>query len=84
MASPALKLTEVEELRVPATTDACSLPELASPVREDSAFTKEADGLYISTSQGLKGAKGAMMAIGLEAAAAFVLYAIWQAWHALR
>jgi len=57
---------------------------LASSLCEDSAFTKEADGLYISTAQGLKGAKAAMMAIGLEAAAAFFLYAVWQAWRILR
>ncbi len=84
MATQVLKQAEVEEFRASITTDACSLPELASSLCEDSAFTREADGLYISTAEGLKGAKAAMMAIGLEAAAAFFLYAIWQVWRILR
>ena len=84
MATQVLKQAEVEEFRASITTDACSLPELASFLCEDSAFTREADGLYISTAEGLKGAKAAMMAIGLEAAAAFFLYAIWQVWRILR
>ena len=84
MATQVLKQAEVEEFRASITTDACSLPELVSSLCEDSAFTREADGLYISTAEGLKGAKAAMMAIGLEAAAAFFLYAIWQVWRILR
>lgn len=84
MVSQALKQTEVEAFSTSIATDACSLPELVSSAPEDSAFAREADGLYISTAQGLKGAKGAMMAIGLEAAAAIFLYALWQAWHTLR
>ncbi len=84
VASRVLKRTEVEAFRASITTDASSLVELTSSAREKSAFTREADGLYISTAQGLKGAKGAMVAIGLEAAAAIFLYAIWLAWHALR
>jgi len=90
MASPALKLTDVEALRAPQSPKACSLSDLASLVREEAArakeaaLAKEADGLYVSTSEGLKGARGAMMAIGLEAVAALIFYGIWQAWHALR
>lgn len=84
MASSAINQTEVEAFEASRTTDAPPLLELTSSAREESAFTREADGLYISTARGLKGAKSAMVAIGLEAAAAIVIYAIWQAWHALR
>ena len=84
MASGVLHQTEVEAFGVSMPTDSCSLAKLGSSRSEDSAFTSDEDGLYISTAEGLKGAKAALMAIGLEAAAAFFLYGIWQAWRILR
>ena len=84
MARSALKQTQVESLEISRVPDSCSLSEFVSPMFEAPAFTKAPGGLSISTASGLKGARGFMMAIGLEAAAALVIYAIWLAWHVLR
>jgi hypothetical protein len=40
--------------------------------------------VYISTAEGLGCAKGAMMAIGLEAGVVLFSYAVWHAWHLLK
>jgi len=82
VASPALKLIEVEALRTSGIPNAGSLPDWTPREREAPVFTREADGLYISTADGLRGAKGAMVAIGLEIAAGLAFYSIWQVWQA--
>ena len=51
---------------------------------EAPAFTMQGDSLCISRAEGLKGAKGTLTAVGLEAGAAFCLYCIWQLWHLFR
>jgi len=60
-----------------------SLSEWASSLRAAPSFTEEMDGRGISVA-GFKGAKAAMVAIGLEAAAAACIYGIWQVWQILR
>jgi len=53
--------------------------------REAPAFTTLQEGdLYVSRAEGLCGAKGALTAVGMEAATAFCLYGVWQVWHLLR
>jgi hypothetical protein len=61
-----------------------SLSEWASSLSEARNFTEEMDGRGISVAAGFKGAKAAMVAIGLEAAAAVCIYGIWQVWQILR
>jgi hypothetical protein len=65
-------------------TDICPGSGVASFVCEAPAFVEEKDGLYIPTAKGLSGARGAMMAIGIEGAAALGLYGMWQLWHLFR
>jgi hypothetical protein len=84
MASPALNHFEIEALKASILADAEDTPIPASAVFNAFASTQVADPLSIPTSEGRKGAKGAMMAIGIEAAAAFSLYAVYLLWHALR
>jgi len=42
------------------------------------------NGLRISRTAALRGAKSAMTAIGLEAAAALCIYSLWLVWNAFR
>ena len=84
MASPARNQTEFQAFEPSITTDFCSLSEMASSLDEAPFITKEADHLSISPADGLKGAKGAAMAIGLEAVAALCFYGMWLIWHAFR
>jgi hypothetical protein len=80
MASHAFNHFEVEALKSN-IADAQDCPIPASAVFQAFASTDNADLLSISTSEGRKGAKGAMMAIGIEAAAALCIYGVWQLWH---
>jgi uncharacterized protein YfaA (DUF2138 family) len=84
MASPAIKHTEIRRGEFSFTPNFRSLPELAASLGAVPAGGKRADGRGVLTAVGLKGAKSAMVAIGLEAAAALCVYGIWQAWHILR
>jgi hypothetical protein len=61
-----------------------SLSEWASCLSEARGFGEEVGGRGISVAAGFKGAKAAMVAIGLEAAAAACIYGIWQVWQILR
>jgi hypothetical protein len=84
MASPAFKRTAVPAFEPLIASDRRSLSESASSLDKSPVINSEADVPYVETSKGLQAAKGAMVAIGLEAAAALLLYGIWQAWHVLR
>jgi hypothetical protein len=84
MASHALNHFEVEALRANILEDSQDIPVPASTLYEAFASTDNADPLSIPVSEGLKGATGAMMAIGIEAAAAFCIYGAWQIWHVIR
>lgn len=84
MASPALNQPEFQPFEPSITTDFHSLSDMASSLDEAPFITKEADHLSISPADGLKGAKAAAMAIGLEAVVALCLYGMWLIWHALR
>jgi hypothetical protein len=84
MASPALNHFEVEQLKANLLAKAQDTPVPASAVFKAFASTHNADSVPIPTCEGLKGAKGAMVAIGIEAAAAFCLYAVWLLWHFVR
>lgn len=60
-------------------------PKKASFECEDPAFvTMKEDGLYVSRAEGLRAAKGALTAVGLDVAAAFCLYGMWEVWHLFR
>jgi hypothetical protein len=61
-----------------------SLAEWTSSLSVAPGFTEEIDGRGVSVAAGFKGAKAAMVAIGLEAAAAACIYGIWQVWQILR
>ena len=84
VASPAFRHTDVQALEFPAQTSFRSLAELTASLRKAPAFSEEADGRGVSAATGLKGAKAAMVAVGLEVAAAICVYGIWQVWHILR
>ena len=58
--------------------------EKASPGRAAPAEIEEADNVYVSNTDALRGARGAIMAIGIEITAAVCLYGIWQLWHIFR
>jgi hypothetical protein len=84
MASHAFSHFEVEALRANILADAPDTPVPASAVFNAFASAHDADSLSISTSEGRRGAKGAMMAIGIEAAAAFSIYGVYLLWHVIR
>jgi hypothetical protein len=64
--------------------DFCPGSGAASFVCEAPAFVEEKGDLYISTAKGLCGARGAMMALGIEGAAALGFYGVWQLWRLFR
>ncbi len=84
MASPALKHLEVAQLRADILANAQDSSVSATDVLEAFASADSADPLFVPTSEGRKPAKGAMIAIGVEAATAFSIYAVWQLWHLVR
>jgi hypothetical protein len=84
VASPVLNQPEFQAFEPSITTDFCSLSEMASSLDEAPFINKEADHLSISPADGLKGARAAAMAIGLEAVAVFCLYGMWEIWHTFR
>jgi hypothetical protein len=47
-------------------------------------FAHEAESLYVCDAEGSKFMKGAVVAFGLEAVGALLLYGVWQLWHVLR
>jgi hypothetical protein len=84
MASPALKQTDFQPFEPSITTDFRSLSELTCSLDDAPFITSKADHQTISTASGLKGARAAMVAIGVEAGAVLCLYGMWLIWHALR
>jgi len=60
------------------------MSEVTASLGEFPARQKREDRAKVSTSVGLKGAKAAMVAIGLEAAGVLCLYGVWQVWHIVR
>jgi len=84
MASSVLNQPEFQAFESSITTDFCSLSEMASSLDEAPFITKEADHLSISPADGLKGAKAAAMAIGLEVVAALCLFGMWEIWRTFR
>jgi hypothetical protein len=84
MATSAVRHVLVDPHPKPSLSGNLAALAAAVPDCDPSAFTREADGLYVSTRIGLSGAKGALLAIGLEAAAALCLFAAWQLWRIFR
>jgi hypothetical protein len=56
----------------------------ARSVREAPEAAEDIDRLYDSSAEGVHCARGVLTIIGLEAAAAFGFYGIWQLWHLVR
>jgi len=88
MASSALRKVEVES-EVESFERFKLIAAFARPLTEASfcdppAFTQEADGLSVSTRQAVGCVKGAMLVVGVEAAATLTLFGIWQLWRFLR
>ena len=65
-------------------TEIYSGPLLPASLCHVPAFPRLADGLKISRTRALAGAKGAMAAIGLEGAVVILVYCIWELRHILR
>jgi hypothetical protein len=84
MASPALKQTDFQPFEPSITTDFRSLSELTASLDDAPFITGKADHQTIATADGLKGARAAMVAIGVEVFAVLCLYGIWLIWHAFR
>jgi len=85
MASPSLNHFEVEQLKADIVAAAQDNPVPATEVFKAFASTDSVDHpLSIPSSEGRKPAKGAMIAIAVEAAAVLCIYAVWQLWHLLR
>jgi hypothetical protein len=84
MASPALKQTDFQPFDPSITTDFRSLSDLTSSLDEAPFITSNVDHQTISTADGLKGARAAMVAICVEVLAVLCIYGIRQLWHAFR
>ncbi len=56
-------------------------PLPASPQCEAPASAPKADAVYVSSVAALRGAKGALMALGAEAAGALCFLGLWWLWH---
>lgn len=84
MTTSTLNLSEVEAFHGARITDTDAGPEQVPFESEGPAFTIQEYCLYVSRAEALRGAKGALIAVGLEVAAAFCIYGIWQLWHFLR
>jgi hypothetical protein len=80
MASRTLSHRELEpsKVRKRRRTASSSFPPAASSLYEAPVFIELAQGLKISRKAALGGARGAMTAIGLEAAVVLCCYGIWQ------
>ncbi len=87
MASPALNRVEsepfdeveYEQSKAPlGFTQIYSGPLLPPSLCVVPALPKLADGLKISRTEALSGAKGALVALGLEGVAALIFFGIWQ------
>jgi hypothetical protein len=84
VASPVLNESEIEWSQTFMLKDFHAGPVWAPSVSEASAFAKETDGLSESNAEDGDCLKGFFVAIGIEAAMAFCLYGVWQAWHIFR
>ena len=84
MASQILQEFEIESFHASALADTYAAPLWAPSDGEADAFYEEADGLYVSRADSFRCAKGLMVALGLEAAAALCFYGLWHLWHILR
>jgi hypothetical protein len=84
MSSRVLDMCEVEAVDGALIGDTDAAPEAAPFECEAPAVTIQGDCLNISRAEGLRGVKGALTAVGLECAAAFCLYGVWQLWHHFR
>jgi hypothetical protein len=84
MASPAIQHAQTQRRELSFTPNFRPLSELAASFGQVPASDKREVGPGVSISVGLKGAKAAIVAIGLEAAGVLCVYGIWQAWHILR
>ena len=65
-------------------TAAYTGPLAAIPRSETTIFSRPAIPLNISRVETLRGARSAMVAVGLEAAVALCLFGVWGIWHLLR
>lgn len=83
MASQVLEEYEVEAFHASARANAYGAPSWAPEIGGAPAFDEEAD-LLESKASGFRCAKGLLIALGLEAAAALCFYGVWHLWHILR
>ncbi|MGA2673987.1 MAG: hypothetical protein ABSE99_12240 [Terracidiphilus sp.] len=84
MASQALTHREIETLQATLLADVYAGAISAPCVYEARDFANEAESLFVSDAEGPKFLKGAIVAFGLEATGALMLYGVWQLWHILR
>ncbi len=84
MATPAFNRTEFQVFEPSITMDFRSMSGMASPLNESPFIAGQPNYEDISTSEGLEGARAAVVAIGLEVAAVLCLCGIWQIWHFIR
>lgn len=67
----------------PAPKNSEASPAVGS-LRKSRGFVEENGCLYVSTRSGLLGAKAALLAFGLEAGMAVVLFGVWQVFRLVR
>jgi hypothetical protein len=84
MAGQVLEEFEVESFHASALANSYAGPLWAPSDGRASTFREEADGLYVSRADSFRCAKGLMVALGMEAAAALCFYGLWHLWHILR
>lgn len=84
MASPAFNQPEWDQPAVAPDPAFVKLAEIGHKLLDDPAFTRQKKGFAISPAVARAGAKGFMIALGIEGAALLGLLGVWQIWRVFR
>jgi len=83
MATHVLTNVRVARLNSPISAEVIRRPEKQS-LRRSRGFCEKEDDLFVSTKAGLQGAKGALIALGIELSLVVCSFGVWEAWRLLR